>query len=42
MELRGTDHFPRLGAAEAAAILKAVLNNGINYIYTSPDYGFSE
>jgi aryl-alcohol dehydrogenase-like predicted oxidoreductase len=42
MELRGTDHFPRLSAGEASAILNAVLDNGINYIDTSPDYGFSE
>lgn len=42
MELRGTDHFPRLSAEEAAAILNSVLDNGINYIDTSPDYGFSE
>ena len=42
MELRGTDHFPRLSAAEASAILNAVLDSGINYIDTSPDYGFSE
>jgi aryl-alcohol dehydrogenase-like predicted oxidoreductase len=38
MELRGTDHFPRLSAGEASAILNAVLDNGINYIDTSPDY----
>ena len=42
MELRGTDHFPRLSAGEASAILSAVLDNGINYIDTSPDYGYSE
>ena len=42
MELRGTDHFPRLSASEASAILNAVLDNGINYIDTSPDYGYSE
>jgi aryl-alcohol dehydrogenase-like predicted oxidoreductase len=42
MELRGTDHFPRLSPAEASAILNAVLDNGINYIDTSPDYGYSE
>ncbi|HUF71403.1 MAG TPA: aldo/keto reductase [Gammaproteobacteria bacterium] len=42
MELRGTDHFPRLSAAEASAILNAVLDSGINYIDTSPDYGYSE
>lgn len=42
MELRGTDHFPRLTAEEANAILNGVLDNGINYIDTSPDYGYSE
>lgn len=42
MELRGTDHFPRLGSAQAAAILNGVLDSGINYIDTSPDYGYSE
>jgi aryl-alcohol dehydrogenase-like predicted oxidoreductase len=42
MELRGTDHFPRLSAGEARAILGGALDNGINYIDTSPDYGYSE
>jgi aryl-alcohol dehydrogenase-like predicted oxidoreductase len=42
MELRGTGHFPRLSASEANAILNAVLDNGINYIDTSLDYGYSE
>lgn len=42
MELRGTDHFPLLSVNEASAILNAVLDNGINYIDTSPDYGYSE
>ena len=42
MELRGTDHFPRLSASEASAILNGVLDSGINYIDTSPDYGYSE
>lgn len=42
MELRGTDHFPRLSPAEASALLNAVLDSGINYIDTSPDYGYSE
>ena len=42
MELRGTDHFPRLAPAEASAILNAVLDSGIDYIDTSPDYGYSE
>jgi aryl-alcohol dehydrogenase-like predicted oxidoreductase len=42
MELRGTDHFPRLNFAEASTLLNAVLDSGINYIDTSPDYGYSE
>lgn len=42
MELRSVDHFPRLSAREASAILNGVLDNGINYIDTSPDYGYSE
>jgi aryl-alcohol dehydrogenase-like predicted oxidoreductase len=42
MELRGTDHFARLSAAEASAVLNTVLDSGINYIDTSPDYGYSE
>lgn len=42
MELRGTDHFPRLSPAEASTILHGVLDCGINYIDTSPDYGYSE
>ena len=42
MELRGTDHFPRLSLAQASRILNAVLDSGINYIDTSPDYGYSE
>jgi aryl-alcohol dehydrogenase-like predicted oxidoreductase len=42
MELRGTDHFPRLSPVQAGAILNSVLDSGINYIDTSPDYGHSE
>lgn len=42
MELRGVEHFPRLSAAEAGALLNTVLDSGINYIDTSPDYGHSE
>jgi aryl-alcohol dehydrogenase-like predicted oxidoreductase len=42
MELRGTDHFPLLSPSEASALLNAVLDHGINYIDTSPDYGYSE
>src|SRR5262245_30742274 len=42
MELRGTDHFPRLDSKQASTILNAVLDNGINFIDTSPDYGYAE
>ncbi|MBN1240453.1 MAG: aldo/keto reductase [Gammaproteobacteria bacterium] len=42
MELRGLEHFPRLSDAEASALLNGVLDSGINYIDTSPDYGYSE
>jgi len=42
MELRGTDHFPRLSPRDASALLNGVLDSGINYIDTSPDYGYSE
>lgn len=42
MELRSVDHFPKLSPEQASGILNAVLDNGINYIDTSPDYGFSE
>ena len=42
MELRGVDHFPKLSPKEASAILNGVLDGGINYIDTSPDYGYSE
>jgi aryl-alcohol dehydrogenase-like predicted oxidoreductase len=42
MELRGVDHFPRLSAKEASTLLNGVLDAGVNYIDTSPDYGYSE
>jgi aryl-alcohol dehydrogenase-like predicted oxidoreductase len=42
MELRGLEHFRRLSAGEASALLNGVLDSGINYIDTSPDYGYSE
>jgi aryl-alcohol dehydrogenase-like predicted oxidoreductase len=42
MELRGVEHFRRLSAGEASALLNGVLDSGINYIDTSPDYGHSE
>ncbi len=42
MELRGAPRGPEISAEEAGAILNAVLDSGINYIDTSPDYGRSE
>lgn len=42
MELRGVEHFPRLSPDQASTLLNAVLDCGINYIDTSPDYGYSE
>ena len=42
MELRGVGHFPRLSPTQASTLLNAVLDHGINYIDTSPDYGHSE
>jgi len=42
MELRGTDHFPRLTSRQAGILLNAVVDNGINFIDTSPDYGYAE
>jgi aryl-alcohol dehydrogenase-like predicted oxidoreductase len=42
MELRGVEHFARLSAAAASTLLNTVLDSGINYIDTSPDYGLSE
>ena len=42
MELRGLEHFPRLSDQEASELLNSVLDHGINYIDTSPDYGYSE
>lgn len=42
MELRGLEHFPRLSPKEASTLLNAVLDVGIDYIDTSPDYGYSE
>ena len=42
MELRGTDHFPRLTARQAGTLLNAVVDHGINFIDTSPDYGYAE
>ena len=42
MELRGEPRGPAITDAEADAILNAVLDAGINFIDTSPDYGGSE
>lgn len=42
MELRGMEHFRRLSENDASALLNGVLDHGINYIDTSPDYGYSE
>jgi aryl-alcohol dehydrogenase-like predicted oxidoreductase len=42
MELRGEPRGPAVSDAEASAILNAVLDSGINFIDTSPDYGNSE
>lgn len=42
MELRGAPRGPEITDDEARDILAAVLDTGINYIDTSPDYGRSE
>lgn len=42
MELRGAPNGPGITETEAASILHAVLDAGINLIDTSPDYGQSE
>ncbi len=42
MELRGEPRGPAVTDAEASTILNAVLDAGINFIDTSPDYGNSE
>jgi aryl-alcohol dehydrogenase-like predicted oxidoreductase len=42
MELRGAPRGPELSDADAGRVLNAVLDAGINYIDTSPDYGLSE
>lgn len=42
MELRGAPRGPEISDAEAQTILEAVLDSGINFIDTSPDYGRSE
>jgi aryl-alcohol dehydrogenase-like predicted oxidoreductase len=42
MELRGAPRGPEVSPEAAAEILNAVLDAGINFIDTSPDYGRSE
>src|ERR1700680_4497044 len=42
MELRGAPRGRDIGDEQAAQILRAVLDSGINYIDTSIDYGLSE
>jgi aryl-alcohol dehydrogenase-like predicted oxidoreductase len=42
MELRGAPNGPEVSDADAERILGAVLDAGINFIDTSPDYGRSE
>ena len=42
MELRGPPTGPEIGDADAEKVLNMVLDEGINYIDTSPDYGRSE
>ena len=42
MELRGEPRGPAVSDEDASRILNAVLDAGINFIDTSPDYGNSE
>lgn len=42
MELRGAPRGPEVSDEQAALVLNAVLDAGINFIDTSPDYGRSE
>src|SRR5437764_578241 len=42
MELRGAPRGPEVSDEDAERILNAVLDSGINFIDTSPDYGRSE
>ncbi len=42
MELRGEPRGPHIDDADAAVLLNAVLDGGINLIDTSVDYGRSE
>src|ERR1041385_70532 len=42
MELRGAPRGREISDEQAEAVLKAVVDGGINYIDTSIDYGLSE
>jgi aryl-alcohol dehydrogenase-like predicted oxidoreductase len=42
MDLRGAPRGPEISDEDAGRVLNAVLDAGINYIDTSPDYGLSE
>lgn len=42
MELRGAPRGPEISDERTSEVLNAVLDSGINYIDTSPDYGRSE
>jgi aryl-alcohol dehydrogenase-like predicted oxidoreductase len=42
MELRGAPQGPEISDEQAEQVLNAVLDAGINFIDTSPDYGLSE
>jgi len=42
MELRGTPAGPEVSDEQAARVLNATLDAGINFIDTAPDYGRSE
>lgn len=42
MELRGAPRGPEISDEQAKDVLNAVLDSGINFIDTSPDYGRSE
>ena len=42
MELRGEPRGPAVSDEDASKVLNAVLDSGINFIDTSPDYGNSE
>lgn len=42
MELRGAPRGPEISEEDASRILNGVLDSGINFIDTSPDYGNSE